>query len=190
MLAIGAFAGYANKDTLSARFMPTNNVPLPNMNARPQLLRFGMYVTPDPDQNPISPPERFIGYHAALDLEIIEGEEDKDVPVRAVCNGTIVLSTSIKGYGGTIVQQCTLKEQIVTVLYGHLDLSSLSKIDSETAKGQVIGKLAPAGTEDSGHTRKHLHLGIHKGETIDVRGYVQNEKELEAFIDPKEILDI
>lgn len=168
----------------------SSNIPLPNIHLRPQLLTFGTYVTPDSAQNPIDPPERFTGYHTALDIEILDGEENTEVPVQAVCDGKILQSGSVEGYGGLIVQQCTLSDQEVTVIYGHLDIASLAFQDMYVVKGQVIAKLAPEKSIDSGHTRKHLHLGIHKGTEIDVRGYVDFEEELQEFLDPKVVLGI
>ncbi|MBI1833543.1 MAG: M23 family metallopeptidase [Candidatus Andersenbacteria bacterium] len=164
--------------------------PLPGSKERPQLLTFGMYVTPDPAQNPIAPPERFIGFHTALDLEIHQNEVDDDIPVMAVCAGEVIQSGLVSGYGGLVVQRCNLQGEDVTVIYGHLDLDSLASSGATVTSGEKIGILAPANSEESGHTRKHLHLGIHKGHDIDVRGYVQTKEELENFLDPKEVLDL
>lgn len=149
-----------------------------------------MYVTPDPDQNPIDPPERFTGYHTALDFEILPGEKTQEIPVRAVCDGPVVQSGFIEGYGGAVIQQCTLNSQTVTTLYGHLKTESLASPQAQLQIGDQLGILADHNSEDSGQTRKHLHLGIHKGPEIDVRGYVQNEEELGSFLDPKQVLDL
>lgn len=166
-----------------------DNIPLPNASSRPQLLQFGMYVTPDPDQNPIDPPERFTGYHTALDLEILPGEENQEIPVAALCDGRIILSETVEGYGGVAIQSCRFENEDVTVLYGHLEPTRLVTLNAGIKKGDQVGILAPAKSPDSGYTRKHLHLGIHKGPDIDIRGYVQNEAELANFIDPRQVLD-
>lgn len=162
--------------------------PLPAAGLRPTPLYFGLYVTPDPNQNPIDPPERFTGYHAAVDFEIHPAEEQLDIPVYAICPGTVVYSGYAEGYGGLLVHRCTLQGEPVTVLYGHLRLEGLPATGTNVHKGQQIGSLAPGRTYESGENRKHLHLGIHKGEDMDVRGYVQNEKELEQYIDPLTVL--
>ena len=152
---------------------------------RPKLLTYGMYVTPDPEQNPIDPPENFTGYHSALDFEILPGEEEKEVPVSSICAGKVTFAGSAQGYGGVFVHTCELKGEKVSVLYGHLDAGSFQlEVGDEIQKATFIGNLAQGRSEDSGGTRKHLHLGIHKGEIGVFNGYVQNESELADFIDP------
>lgn len=155
---------------------------------RPTPLSFGVYVTPDPEQNPIDPPERFTGYHVGLDYEVTEEELERDVPIYSICTGEIVSSSSAEGYGGLLVQRCRLGREDVTVLYGHLAREGLPDEGREVEAGEQIGILAPARSDDSGHNRKHLHLGIHRGEELDFRGYVQEEEEIQEFIDPKTVL--
>jgi murein DD-endopeptidase MepM/ murein hydrolase activator NlpD len=159
--------------------------PLSDFNDRPKLLTFGLYVTPDPEQNPIDPPERFVGYHTALDLEILDGEEGKDVDVFAICAGNVIAARTAEGYGGVLVQACTINGQAVTVLYGHIDPSSFTKqAGNPVAKGEKIAVLGDGRTAETGDTRKHLHLGIHKGSEEVLAGYVQTQTELENYIDP------
>ncbi len=155
---------------------------------RPTPLHFGLYVTPDPAHNPISPPERFIGYHAATDFEVYPDEENINVPVYAVCSGTIAYSSFAEGYGGLIAEHCVLGKEKVTVLYGHLLLSSLPKVGDQVTQSQTIALLAPARSHDSDGNRKHLHLGIHRGWDMTFLGYVQTEAELSQFIDPQTVL--
>jgi murein DD-endopeptidase MepM/ murein hydrolase activator NlpD len=163
--------------------------PLEKSWERPKLLTFGMHVTPDPENNPIDPPERFSGYHTALDLEILPGEEDQDVQVKAICSGQVTAAELAEGYGGVFVHTCTLNDQLVSVLYGHLDSESFElKVGDQVEKGAVIGNLAAARTPASGGNRKHLHLGIHKGELGVFNGYVQAESELGEFVDPTSLL--
>src|SRR6185436_20839762 len=66
--------------------------PLDNAASRETPLHFGLFVTPDPNHNPIHPPERFEGFHDALDFEIFPSEADKDVPVYAICDGNVLVS--------------------------------------------------------------------------------------------------
>jgi murein DD-endopeptidase MepM/ murein hydrolase activator NlpD len=161
--------------------------PLPGASSRPTPLHFGLYVTPDPEQNPIDPPERFTGYHVATDFETYRGERNKKVPVYAICEGPIAFSGFADGYGGLLTQSCRIDDQAVTVIYGHLDMASLTPSGTKVGTGQQIAILGAAKSEDSGDTRKHLHLGIHKGGG-DVRGYVQTEAETNQFIDPMTVL--
>lgn len=169
----------------------TDSVPGSNPDitfGRPTPLHFGMYVTPNPKTNPISPPERFVGYHVATDFEVSSDELNKEVPVSAVCDGKISYSGFASGYGGVITEYCTLDNQAVTVIYGHLDLASLSKAGNEVTKGQQIALLGAARSHDTDGNRKHLHLGIRRGQGSDMRGYVQSEEEIDQFLDPRTIL--
>ncbi len=163
-------------------------VPIHDIGIRPTLLTFGMYVTPDPANNPISPPERFIGYHVGTDFEVTKEELDVNVPVFAICSGKVVMSGFVEGYGGLIVHRCKINGESVTVLYGHLFLSSLPKNGTSVVAGKQIALLGPARSHDTDGNRKHLHLGIHRGTGIDVRGYVQTKEEISEYIDPLLVL--
>ncbi len=166
------------------------SMPMDRMEERPTPLSFGLYVTPDPAQNPIDPPERFTGYHAALDFEVLPDEQDVPVPIYAICEGEIAYSEHAEGYGGVLIQGCILEGQEAMVLYGHLDHGSFEKKKGERlVSGDKIGILAPTRSEESGGNRKHLHLGIHKGRELEFRGYVQSENELEQFINPATVLE-
>ena len=162
--------------------------PLPDAQNRPTPLSFGLYVTPDPEQNPIDPPERFTGFHTAVDFEVFEEEADLEVPVFAICSGKVLTSGAAEGYGGVVITRCRIQGKNATVLYGHVDLEVLPKVGSSVKAGEKIGVLASARSVGSDGNRKHLHLGIHKGTAIDYLGYVQTEKELEEFIDPLTVL--
>lgn len=166
------------------------SVPLERAAERLTPLHFGLYVTPDPAQNPIDPPERFTGYHAATDYEIFPEEAEAAVAVRAICDGEIAAADWAEGYGGVILQRCRLADEEVTVIYGHLDPDSFAKQSGQLArKGERLAVLAPARSRESDGNRKHLHLGIHKGRELEFRGYVQEAAELEEFIDPQTVLE-
>lgn len=168
-----------------------NGWPLSNGDDRETPLHFGLYVTPDPENNPIDPPERFTGYHAATDFEIFAEEEKARVPVFAVCTGTITFSGFAEGHGGLVTQFCTTNDgSDITVLYGHLALDSLVKTGKAVKIGAKIGVLGTAHSKDTDGSRKHLHLGVLKGHVSEVRGYVQHENELELFIDPQTVLPL
>lgn len=174
--------------TLSSCATGVLHEPIANASVRATPLSFGLQVTPDPETNPIDPPERFSGYHAATDFEVSAGEVDGDVPVYAICKGRVRFRGHVDGYGGLVVQSCTINKQAVTVLYGHLSLKGLPREGQRMNPGDVLGLLAPARSYESDMNRKHLHLGIHKGTELDVRGYVQSEEELEDYIDPQTVL--
>lgn len=147
---------------------------------------FGLYVSPE--NSPVNS-DRFKGYHTAFDFEVFDSELDKEVPVNTICEGTLLVKRFATGYGGVIVQQCVFNNQDITVVYGHLDLKSIPYSIGDTVKsGAFLGVLGEGFSEETDSERKHLHLGIHKGTEIDIRGYVQTEEELEQWISPAEIL--
>ncbi|MDA2921821.1 M23 family metallopeptidase [Patescibacteria group bacterium AH-259-L07] len=160
--------------------------PIDRMLERSVKKSFGLKVSPE--DSPIQP-ERFSGYHTGVDYEVFGEELEKDVFVRAICGGKLRQKQSADGYGGVAVQDCLLQDQPITVMYGHLKLASIiSKIDSYIAPGSEIGILGAHQSLETDGGRKHLHLGIHKGTTVDIRGYVENESELTNWLDPRALL--
>jgi len=147
---------------------------------------FGTYV--EPGNSPVSP-EVFKGYHTAIDFETFKDEQDVEVPVYAICNGPLVVNRWAQGYGGVIVQSCKINGMDVTVVYGHLDLSSVPLKDNFKF-GEFLGYLGDAYSYETDNERKHLHLGIHKGSEINLLGYVQDPTELENWINPWEIVNL
>lgn len=166
----------------------TLSMPLLESERRATPLYFGLHVTPDPEENPIFPPERFTGFHAGTDFEVTEEELEEDIPVLAICTGKVASSSSVEGYGGLIIQRCTIRGEAVTVLYGHLNPADLPKVGKKLNSGTKIALLAPNRSAASDGNRKHLHLGIHRGKEIDARGYVQAESELSLYMDPLDVL--
>lgn len=143
---------------------------------------FGIHVTPA--SSPVFP-EHFHGYHTGTDFEIFSGEEDMPVQVSALCGGKIIVKQFISGYGGVFATSCLLDDQEVTVLYGHLALSSIAaRVGEFVEVGDFIGILGAGKSRDTDGERKHLHVSIHRGTTLDVRGYVADKKSLAAWIDP------
>jgi murein DD-endopeptidase MepM/ murein hydrolase activator NlpD len=138
---------------------------------------FGIYVTPK--NSPVQP-ERFSGFHTGVDVEYEDVKED--VSVVAVCDGEIVLSRWVSGYGGTIGLKCQINKSDYYLIYGHLRTSSLTK-KTKVLKGDQIAVLGNGNTQETDFERKHLHFSIHKN-TLDLRGYVQNQNELKNWIDP------
>jgi hypothetical protein len=143
---------------------------------------FGIYITPK--NSPVQP-EKFQGYHTGTDFEIFPEELNTDVPVRAICTGKIAVKRIASGYGGVLVQNCTLNSQPITVVYGHLKLASISKNAGDNLNtGDDIGILGKAYSSETDGERKHLHLGIHKGSTVSILGYVSSQSQLSGWIDP------
>ncbi len=193
VLAIGAWGlNRANPNRASSNITADKlPYPLERGAERPKLLTFGLFVSPELETNPIKPPEEFTGFHTALDIEILPGEENSIVEVKTVCTGDILYADTAEGYGGVIIQSCTIHGQPVSVLYGHIDPASfkVQKGTTGVSTGTVIANLGAHKTEQTGNTRKHLHLGIHKGIEIKMLGYVQTEAELQEYINPQPLLE-
>jgi murein DD-endopeptidase MepM/ murein hydrolase activator NlpD len=147
---------------------------------------FGLYVSPG--HSPISP-ERFTGYHTGIDFETTPQEQKADVDIFAACSGKLLLKEYASGYGGVAVQSCVLNGQNVTLIYGHLRLSSIipNKGDS-VAAGQKIAVLGTGYSTETDGERRHLHFGIHIGTTVNILGYVQKKADLSGWIDPEQFL--
>lgn len=143
---------------------------------------FGILI--EPKTSPIQP-ERFAGYHTGVDFEVFPEEIDVDVTVRAICSGPMLSARRASGYGGVVVQSCQYEDESVTVVYGHVRISSVSiGIGEELQAGDSIGVLGDAFSVETDGERKHLHLGIHIGPSADIRGYVNSRSQLSKWIDP------
>jgi len=156
--------------------------PVANFQQRITKKPFGVFVTPD--ESPISP-ERFTGYHTAVDVEY----EDvaADVPVHAIADGTVLVARRASGYGGVIAIQHTIADSEYVAIYGHLEPASLVARGASVKAGEVIGQLGDGGTPEMDGERKHLHFGIKPGTDSDIRGYVDSEAELANWLDPLEL---
>ena len=108
-----------------------------------------------------------------------------DVSVGAICDGKLLLKEYASGYGGVAVEACVLKGAPVTVIYGHLKLSSIkANAGDKFFAGDTLGILGANKSSETNGERKHLHLGIHKGIGINILGYVQKQSFLSEWIDP------
>lgn len=160
--------------------------PLANALSRITKKPFGLYVTPK--NSPVQP-ERFTGYHTGVDFETTADEQNLDVPVSAVCSGPLAMKKWASGYGGVAVQSCKLQGQDVTIIYGHLNIDSVTlKVGEQINAGDKIGILGQGYSQQTDGERKHLHLGIHKGTSINILGYVQNKADLANWIDAQSLL--
>ena len=167
----------------SSQLSQNNSVITPIDNAISRITKkpFGIKVSP---QDSLVQPERFSGYHTGTDFETFENEKDKAVIVSAICSGEIIEKRKVQGYGGIIAQSCTLKDQQIIVLYGHIKLGSIKQnIGDILYAGENFAILGTGYSNDTGGERKHLHLGIIKGTKLDLRGYVQSKSELDSWID-------
>jgi hypothetical protein len=141
---------------------------------------FGLAVSPT--SSPITP-ERFSGFHTGADFEV--ESSDTKTPVRAMCGGPLREKQTVDGYGGVLIQDCLLDNRAITVVYGHLSPESITAPKGVyLTPGEPIATLGAAFSEETDGERMHLHLGIHRGQLIDQRGYVDSEPALSAWIDP------
>lgn len=175
-----------NNQQLNQSFPSVDNktifqFPLDRAGERVTKKPFGIYITP---QNSPVQPEKFSGYHTGVDFETFSDEQNIDVEIKAICDGLILFKNYVSGYGGVMVEACKFDNQDITVLYGHLKLSSLIEIVGQTlSSGDRIGVLGKGFSQETDGERKHLHLGIHLGKSINFLGYVQNKAELANWLD-------
>ena len=154
--------------------------PISSAKSRVTKKPFGLRVSPS--HSPISP-ERFSGFHTGVDFETSPDEANDEVPILAVCSGDLLLKKWASGYGGVAVQSCSLNSQPITVIYGHLKLSSIAKnVGKKLSAGDQIGILGQGYSTETDGERKHLHLGIHKGSAIDIAGYVGKSSQLSGWL--------
>lgn len=161
---------------------PKLGLPMTDALTRVTKKHFALHVTPEtsPVEN-----DRFSGYHVGVDFEIFEGEEEIDLPVFAVCDGPLKLKGFAKGYGGYALQACQLEGRDVMVVYGHLRLESIvTKQGAHIARGEHIGVLGRGYSSETDGVRKHLHLGLRRGTSVDIRGYTRDQNEIGDWIDP------
>lgn len=171
--------GLAGSNALPKGLLP----PIDNALLRITKKSFGVYVAPA--NSPVSP-ERFKGYHTGVDFETYPAEKDLDVSIYAACTGLLRLKKWAAGYGGVLREECRLDNQAVTIVYGHVKLSSVtSDVGRTLTAGEKIAILGAGYSSETDGERKHLHFGIHRGTAIDIRGYVQNETELKNWLDPQ-----
>jgi murein DD-endopeptidase MepM/ murein hydrolase activator NlpD len=189
-------SGQASESVLTPNSAPASNIvdgsstvikpPISNALSRVTKKPFGLFVTPK--SSPVSP-EKFSGFHTGVDFETTSSEQNIDVPIFAACDGKVLLKKWATGYGGVLVQSCHLQSGDVTVIYGHLNINSISLKIGETLKsGDKIGILGKGYSGETDGERKHLHFGIHKGTSVNILGYVQKQSDLLAWMNPQDLL--
>lgn len=143
---------------------------------------FGLFV--EPNNSPVQP-EKFSGYHTGVDVEY--GDVKEEVPVKTIADGKIIHAGTAQGYGGVVAIQYEIDNQAIVAIYGHLDPAALPDAGTTVKAGDTIGRLGDGFTPETDGERKHLHLSLHKGTTLNIRGYVQNQSELSDWLDPLSI---
>ena len=176
-----------NEQTTNEVTLPKGLVqPLDRAAERITKKRYGTKVSPT--SSPVNP-ERFTGIHTGTDFEIFPDEENKDIPVYAICDGPVRYFQTARGYGGLLTQDCNIDGQAVLVAYGHIKLSSVTaKTGDKLTAGTQFALLGNGFSPETDKERKHLHLGIHKGTSNDTRGYVATTAELAEWLNWEEII--
>lgn len=147
---------------------------------------FGELINPETSK---VPNDRFSGYHTGIDFEVFDTEDEKQLLVTALCDGNIVDARWLNGYGGVIAQSCTYNSEPIIVIYGHLNPLALAvQKGANVAMGDVLGTLGKGFTQETDGERAHLHLSVHSGSTVDFRGYVESESELQKWLDPRVLI--
>lgn len=164
--------------------------PVENYSQRVSYKGFGQYISADfyiGKGNLF--PNKFIGYHAGKDLEILPGEENQPVPVYAVGDGKIIFMGPVSGYGGVILE--SLDNTNNTALYGHIKLAGAKVKDGETVQaGEELTILGQEFSAETGGERKHLHLGIYKGQDLYFHGYEPTLTQINnRWVNPDEFLN-
>lgn len=179
-------AGNQTKDTKGVIEESEVVEPLKDSQGRITKKGFGLYV--NPSSSPVQP-EKFTGYHTGTDFEVTVSEIEKPVPVYAICEGQIINKENVSGYGGVMVQSCSIEGKAVNVIYGHLNIegTEAKQAGSVLKKGEFLANLGADKSAQTSGERKHLHLGIFRGGQVDYRGYVEDKSELSGWIDFEEI---
>lgn len=152
--------------------------PISEFKQRVTKKNFGTYVTP---QNSPIKPEKFTGFHTAVDVEY--ENTMSDISVYSIDDGQIIYSGQVNGYGGFIAIQYS---QYIGI-YGHLRPKSLFPNKSAVKKGDTIGILGTGYSPQTDGERKHLHFAILKGSKLDFRGYVESKSELSQWLNPLDL---
>ncbi len=174
---------YKTAGTAPTQPMTENTLAEPISNALTRITKKPFGIKISPKTSPVQP-ERFSGYHTGTDFETTADEQKIDVPIYAICEGKLILKKIASGYGGVAVQACKINNQDVTVIYGHLRLTSIAaKLNQNIKAGEQLAVLGTGYSQETDGERKHLHLGIHKGKTITLLGYIQNQSQLNQWLD-------
>lgn len=162
------------------------NYPLDDYQIRDSYKGFGQLITAEfYEQNSDLYPTKYEGYHTGKDVEILPGEENGPVEVKAITDGVISFVGVIGGYGGVVLQQ--LNDENLTVIYGHVDVETARVKAGDRVKSKdPLAQLGDGFSKEAGGERKHLHLGVYKGQGREFRGYTTSLTELNnKWVDPE-----
>ena len=161
----------------SSVFKPVSGqtyLPVRNFYKNQSLNLFGTYNT-----------GKFTGFHTGVDIEVSSDDLYAEVPVYSFYDGVVRKVEWASGYGGVVIIEHNLGQIDLMGIYGHLRLKGVAIKEGErVTSGAVIGYLGNGYTNETDGERKHLHFGLYKGSVADIRGYVTDKKDLDAWLDP------
>lgn len=143
---------------------------------------FGQFIADDGS-------DRFSGYHTGDDIEV--ADVNVEVPVYAVTDAKITTKEFVSGYGGVLILEFQdTDEEPYHAIYGHLDLASVAHdVGDVVVKGELLGNLGDHQSTETDGERKHLHFGLYPYSSTELfAGYVQDDADLAAWINPSEFL--
>lgn len=144
---------------------------------------FGLYVSPT--SSPVSP-ERFTGYHNAVDIEIpMDMSPTATIPIYAIADGVVAHSGRAQGYGGVVAIRHIIGGIPYLAIYGHLNPAILPRLGASIKAGSTIGSLGRGFTKETDGERRHLHFGLYTGSDVNIAGYVQSPQDLSKWVDPE-----
>ncbi|OGY43866.1 MAG: hypothetical protein A2729_05290 [Candidatus Buchananbacteria bacterium RIFCSPHIGHO2_01_FULL_39_14] len=108
--------------------------------------------------------------------------------VKAITDGVVIFSGTANGYGGVIAIRHIINDGVYIAVYGHLKPSSLVKNNTSVSRDQSIGILGAGNTSETDGERKHLHFALHRGQELNLKGYVNNQKDLKNWLDPLSLI--
>jgi len=155
------------------------NTPVADFKSRITKKPFGILISPK--NSPVQP-ERFSGYHTAVDVEFEDVSDD--VAVYAIADSQVALSQTASGYGGVFMITFDLNGARHSALYGHIRPSSIPKVGTSYKKGDRIALLGTGYSSETDGERRHLHFAILSDDSLTIKGYVSTKSQLSGWIDP------
>lgn len=133
--------------------------------------------------------DRFSGYHTGEDMEVPPEDLGPGavqlVPIYAIADGIVTYHQWTSGYGGIMVLSHNIDGEVISSLYGHLDLaSSTLAVGQSVTKGQSLANLGADASEQTDGERQHLHFGLWQGTEVKLAGYVSSASQLAGWINP------
>lgn len=134
--------------------------------------------------------DRFRGYHIGDDIEVPPEDlgpgEVQEVPIRSIAQGVVKKVDWVGGYGGVMVVEHMIDDEVVTAIYGHIDLTSTDLGVGDTVEvSQFLANLGDDKSRETDGERQHLHFALYQGpDDGRLQGYERNPENLNNWINP------